>query len=135
MMKKKVKVFAMFALAAMMFSVTKPSEAKADYYEFPAYFAADSYVHSSGKWGEAYSANYECVGSNQDVSVSSVMYYRQRSTGTGGSYTRKSKYDIGYGCYAQVYFEAPSSVYSISSIVSTHRGKWNGYALNDYTRD
>ena len=123
-MKKKLRLVAALVVAGMLLCVAEPSVATAGYYDFPAYFAADTSVSSDGTWGWAFSANFECLGDNQSVQVFSVMYYREVSTGNGGSNKQYSASDSGVDCYAEFYCYPPSAAQEISLINSIHNGYW-----------
>lgn len=132
-MKKKLKLVAALALTGILLCTAEPSVAAAGYYDFPAYFAADSYVSADGGFAWALSANYECVGSNQSVRVETAISLRNSSTGEFTRRIYRTKNAYGYDACAENEYNLTYPEQEIYYVSSNHRGTWNGMSMQDYT--
>ena len=139
-MKKSMKFVAAFVLMCLSLSTVTPKVAKADFYVKNEeggrpIFATDSYVLLDGQRAWAYSANYECEGSNQSVRVNSTINLRDSST---GEFTRRiysTKSASGYDAYAEANYDLTYMTEEIYYVSSVHDGKWKGQSQREYTSD
>lgn len=139
-MKRKTKLVAAAVLASLSFCIVIPKTAEAGFYvdnndPGKPYFATDSYVRADGQYGWAYSANYECEGSNQSVIVNSIMDQRDPSTGEFTRRISKSGNDFGADASVEVEHYVSHIDEEIYYVFSRHTGNWNGQSLSETTSD
>lgn len=136
-MKKSMKFVAAFVLMCLSLSTVTPKVAEAGTYNTrPGIFATDSYISPDGSWCEAVSENLDCLNDvTQHVQVFSVIYYKNKETGTRGlkPLERYEEADGNEAC-AKIYCPTPTYVHEIYLITSIHNGYYMKQRITENTR-